>query len=52
MSDFVSNGWHLYVAAIVIGGLLFCVLVLLGSARHKVIRDAQGNIEHRPRVGR
>ncbi|HIV70794.1 MAG TPA: cytochrome-c oxidase, cbb3-type subunit III [Candidatus Aquabacterium excrementipullorum] len=45
MSDFVSNGWHLYVAAIVIGGLLFCVLVLLGSARHKVIRDAQGNIE-------
>ena len=45
MSDFVSNGWHLYVTAIVIGGLLFCVLVLVGSARHKVIRDAQGNIE-------
>lgn len=45
MSDFVSNGWSLYVAAIVIGGLLFCVLVLLGSARHKVIRDAQGNID-------
>ncbi|RRS01004.1 cytochrome-c oxidase, cbb3-type subunit III [Aquabacterium soli] len=45
MSDFVSNGWHLYVTAIVIGGLLFCVLVLVGSARHKVIRDAKGNIE-------
>lgn len=45
MSDFVSNGWHLFVAAIVIGGLLFCVFVLLVSARHKVIRDAQGNID-------
>ncbi|MFY9479202.1 MAG: cytochrome-c oxidase, cbb3-type subunit III [Aquabacterium sp.] len=45
MSDFVSNGWHLYVAGIVIGGLLFCVFVLLVSARHKVIRDAQGNID-------
>lgn len=45
MSDFVSNGWALYVAAIVAGGLIYCLVVLIGAARHKVIRDAQGNID-------
>jgi cytochrome c oxidase cbb3-type subunit 3 len=45
MSDFVSNGWAMYVVAIVVGGLVFCVGVLLGAARHKVVRDSQGNID-------
>ncbi|MDE2401872.1 MAG: cytochrome-c oxidase, cbb3-type subunit III [Burkholderiales bacterium] len=45
MSDFISSGWSWYVIAIVVGGLLFCVAVLLGASRHKVIRDAKGNID-------
>lgn len=44
MNDFVSNGWSLFVVAIVVAGLVFCVAVLLGAARHKVIRDEKGNI--------
>lgn len=39
MSDFVSSGWSLYVAAIVIGGLLFCVLVLVGASKRTVMAD-------------
>ena len=45
MSDFVSSGWSLFVAGIVVVGLVYCLAVLIGAARHKVIRDAQGNIE-------
>ena len=45
MSDFISNGWSLYVIGIVVFGLVYCVGVLLVAARHKVIRDAQGNID-------
>jgi cytochrome c oxidase cbb3-type subunit III len=35
MSDFVNGFWPLYVDAIVIGGLLFCLFVLLVASRHK-----------------
>lgn len=45
MSDFVSSGWAWYVAAIVVFGLVYCLLVLVGAARHKVIYDAQGNVD-------
>ena len=45
MSDFVSSGWAWYVAAIVVGGLLYCAFVLIGAAQHKVIYDAQGNVD-------
>jgi cytochrome c oxidase cbb3-type subunit III len=45
MSDFVSNGWALFVGGITIAGLVYCLLILIGAARHKVIRDAQGNID-------
>jgi len=45
MSDFVSNGWALFVAGITVASLVFCLLILIGAARHKVIRDAQGNIQ-------
>ncbi len=44
MSDFISEGWALFVSAIVVGGLVYCIAVLLGAARHKIIRDAQGNV--------
>jgi cytochrome c oxidase cbb3-type subunit III len=45
MSDFVSSGWAWYVAAIVVFGLVYCLLVLVGAARHKVVYDAQGNVD-------
>lgn len=45
MSDFISNGWSWYVIAIVVFGLVYCALVLFGASRHKVIYDAQGNVE-------
>jgi cytochrome c oxidase cbb3-type subunit 3 len=45
MSDFVSNGWALFVGGITIAGLVYCLLILIGAARHKVVRDAQGNID-------
>ncbi|MFN4265582.1 MAG: cytochrome-c oxidase, cbb3-type subunit III [Aquabacterium sp.] len=45
MSDFISNAWSQYVVGIVVFGLVYCVFVLLVAARHKVIRDAQGNID-------
>ncbi|MFT3857138.1 MAG: cytochrome-c oxidase, cbb3-type subunit III [Aquabacterium sp.] len=45
MSDFINNGWSLYVIAIVVFGLVFCAFVLIGAAKHKVIYDAQGNVD-------
>jgi cytochrome c oxidase cbb3-type subunit 3 len=45
MSDFVSSGWAWYVAAIVVFGLVYCLVVLVGAARHKVVYDAQGNVD-------
>ena len=45
MSDFISNGWAWYVAAIVVFGLVYCAFVLIGAAQHKVVYDAQGNVD-------
>jgi cytochrome c oxidase cbb3-type subunit 3 len=45
MSDFTSSGWSWYVIGIVVFGLVYCVAVLLGASRHKVIRDSSGNIQ-------
>jgi len=42
MSDFISNGWAWYVIALVVFGLVFCLAVLMGASRHKVIYNAQG----------
>ncbi len=44
MNDFVSSEWSWFVIASTVAGLVFCVVVLFGSARHKVIRDEQGRI--------
>ncbi|WP_294636108.1 cytochrome-c oxidase, cbb3-type subunit III [uncultured Aquabacterium sp.] len=45
MSDFISNGWAWYVTAIVVFGLVYCAFVLIGAAKHKVIYDADGNVD-------
>lgn len=39
MSDFVSNGWALFVAGVTILGLVFCVVILLVASRRKVMAD-------------
>ncbi|WP_374258568.1 cytochrome-c oxidase, cbb3-type subunit III [Aquabacterium sp.] len=45
MSDFISSGWSWYVIAIVVFGLVYCAFVLIGAAKHKVIYDADGNVD-------
>jgi cytochrome c oxidase cbb3-type subunit 3 len=45
MSDFINSGWSWYVVAIVVFGLVYCAFVLIGAAKHKVIYDAQGNVD-------
>ncbi|MBI3383991.1 MAG: cytochrome-c oxidase, cbb3-type subunit III [Aquabacterium sp.] len=45
MSDFINSGWSWYVIAIVVFGLVYCAFVLIGAAKHKVIYDAQGNVD-------
>jgi cytochrome c oxidase cbb3-type subunit 3 len=45
MSDFINSGWSWYVIAIVVFGLVYCAIVLIGAASHKVIYDAQGNVD-------
>ena len=39
MSDFVNAGWALYVVAIVVGGLLFCLFVLMVASKRKVMAN-------------
>lgn len=39
MSDFLSNGWSLYVAGIVIGGLLFCLMMLVIASKRTVMAN-------------
>ena len=39
MSDFVSSFWSLYVAGIVIGGLVFCLIVLAVASKHQPMAD-------------
>jgi cytochrome c oxidase cbb3-type subunit 3 len=37
MSDFFSNGWSIFVAAVTLGGLLFCLFLLVIASRRKVM---------------
>ena len=39
MSDFFSSGWSVYIAAVTIIGLVFCLVLLLIAARRKVMAD-------------
>ncbi len=45
MSDFISSAWSWYVIGIVVFGLVYCAFVLIGAAKHKVVYDAQGNVD-------
>jgi len=46
MSDFTSNFWSVYVAAITLGGILACLLLLWVTARKKVAADADNTTGH------
>ena len=37
MSDFFSDGWSMFVAGTTIAGLVFCIILLLIAARHRVM---------------
>jgi cytochrome c oxidase cbb3-type subunit III len=37
MSDFVNNGWSIFIAAVVLIGLLWCLWLLLVASKRKVI---------------
>ena len=39
MSDFVNNGWALWVAGITVAGLVFCVVILLIASKRKVMAN-------------
>lgn len=37
MSDFFSDGWSMFVAGVTVLGLVFCIVLLLIAARHRVM---------------
>lgn len=39
MSDFVSNGWSIYIATVVVLGLVMCLWVLMVASRRRVMAD-------------
>ena len=39
MSDFVNNGWALFVAGITIAGLVFCIVILMIASKRKVMAN-------------
>jgi cytochrome c oxidase cbb3-type subunit III len=45
MSDFVNNGWSVYIAALTVLGLLGCLVLLFVAARRRVYVDAQTNAQ-------
>lgn len=45
MSDFISSTWSWYVIGFVVFGMAYCAFVLIGAAKHKVVYDAQGNVD-------
>lgn len=46
MSDFFSSGWSIFIAAIVIAGMAFCVFVLLVASRRKVMSTEDNTTGH------
>ena len=40
MSDFVNNFWSVYVAGITVAGILACLILLIITARKKVVSDS------------
>lgn len=46
MSDFVNNFWSVYVAGITLAGILGCLLLLVITARKKVVADNDNTTGH------
>src|SRR5450830_632942 len=46
MSDFKSNFWSVYVAAVTLGGILACLLLLWIASRKKVAATADNTTGH------
>ncbi|SEK29125.1 cytochrome c oxidase cbb3-type subunit 3 [Roseateles sp. YR242] len=46
MSDFISNGWSLFVIAGTVGGLIFCMALLIIASRRRVMStdDTTGHV--------
>lgn len=46
MSDFVNNFWSVYVAGITIVGIVACLVLLIITARKKVVSDGENTTGH------
>jgi len=46
MSDFVNNFWSIFVIVLTLGGILFCALLLLFTARKKVMSTGDNTTGH------
>lgn len=46
MSDFVNNFWSVYVAGITLAGILACLILLIITARKKVVSDSDNTTGH------
>jgi len=46
MSDFVNNFWSIFVIVLTLGGILFCALLLLFTARKKVVSAEDNTTGH------
>ena len=46
MSDFTSNFWSIYVAGITVVGILACLLLLIFTARKKVVSASDNTTGH------
>ncbi len=45
IADFFNSGWSIFVAAVTIGGMLFCLALLVIAARRKVVIGPDGKPE-------
>ena len=46
MSDFVNNFWSVYIAGITVVGILACFVMLIVTARKKVVSDSDNTTGH------
>lgn len=46
MSDFVNNFWSVYVAGITVAGIIACLVLLIITARKKVVADSDNTTGH------
>ena len=46
MSDFINNFWSVYVAGITLAGIVGCLVLLVITARKKVVSDEENTTGH------